>query len=270
MDLGNRVRFAARVGESNELMTFFGKHGDRGGKTALLGQIEDQVRMFGDELIIIDTIADTFMGNENIRPQVRAFVTAMRRLAMINNGGVIITAHPSRQGLFDGSGLSGSTAWEGSVRNRIYFTKPPKDDGTPGEEETDERLLKTMKSNYGPAGGKIHLKWDRGAFVRTDLAPGRGGLIDSLDADNKLLQAAEYLVNRGSMMASDPNARTSLVVVAGKMPSCKHLSWAELLAAQERLISKGKLVLIELGPPSKRRVYIRPPHLRYPGEPGEH
>lgn len=270
-DLDGRVRFAARVGEQNELMIFNWKK-DNGQRTALLGQIEDEIKMFSDELIIIDTVADTFLGNENIRPQVRAFVNAIRRLALINNGGVIITAHPSRTGLADGSGLSGSTAWEGSVRNRIYFTKPKgqgERDAEGDEEQTDERILKTMKSNYGPAGDKIRMKWQQGAFVRTDIAgTGGGGFVERLEINLQLMKAAEYLVQRGSMLAADPNAKTSLVVVARNLPSCKHLSWGAALAAQERLIENGKLVMVELGPPSKRRMYIRPAHLRYPGEDG--
>jgi RecA-family ATPase len=265
-DLGDRVRFASRVGEQNELMTFFGR-GDKGTRTALLAQLEEEVRMWGDQLIIIDTVADTFLGNENIRPQVRAFVTAIRRLALINNGGVIITAHPSRAGLSDGSGLSGSTAWEGSVRNRVYFTRPrsPDKDVDGEDEPTDERILKTMKSNYGPAGDKMRVRWKEGCFIRTDLAGG-GSMFDALADQRKLLEAAEYLVNRGAMLAADPNARTSLVVLARNLPSCKAMSWKAALNAQERLLDEGRLVIVELGPPSKRRRYIRPTHCRYPGE----
>lgn len=268
-DLGDKVRYITRVGENNELMSFYGRDG-RGKRTALFFQLEDEIKLFGDELIIIDTVADVFMGNENIRPQVRAFITAVRRLALINSGGVIITAHPSRAGMFDGTGMSGSTAWEGSVRSRVYFTKPSAAEGG-GEDDgpTDERLLKIMKSNYAAAGDKLRLKWENGAFIRTDIAGAGGGLIDKLDADRKLLEAAEYLVNRGSMLAADPAARTSLVVVARKLPSCRHLSWQEALAAQDRLLEKGRLVTVELGIPSRRRLYVRPAHLRYPGEDGK-
>lgn len=265
-EIGDKVRFASRVGESNELMTFYGR-GDRGQRTALFGQIEEEIRMWGTELVILDTVADIFMGNENIRPQVRAFITAVRRLAMINRGGVILTAHPSRAGLADGSGLSGSTGWEGSVRSRIYFSKPrsPDKDAEGDDEPTDERVLKTMKSNYGPAGGKIRTKWEDGVFVRTDQ-PGGIGFLDKLEQDNKVFDAAEYLVKRGSMLAADPNARTSLVVLSRNLPSCRHISWHSALASQERLIEKGKLVVVEIGPPSRRRLYIRPSHMRYPGE----
>ena len=34
------------------------------------------------QLVVIDTAADTFAGNENIRPQVRQFITLLTRLAI--------------------------------------------------------------------------------------------------------------------------------------------------------------------------------------------
>jgi RecA-family ATPase len=267
-DLEGMVRFTSRVGEQNELMTFWGRNDDGGKRTSLLTQIEDDVRMCGARLIIIDTVADTFAGNENIRPQVRAFITALRRLALINNGGVIVTAHPSVSGLADGSGRSGSTGWNGSVRSRIYFYKPKNPDkDIDGEDEpTNERVLKTMKSNYGPAGEKMRCQWEHGVFVRTDLAASAGNIFDRLDQERKILDAATYLVTNGSMLASDHNAKTSLNSLARKLPTCRQISWSAAAAAQDRLVAAGKLVKVELGPKSRRRLYIRPAHLRYPGE----
>jgi RecA-family ATPase len=268
-DLGDRVRFVSRVGESNELMTFFGR-GDQGKRTVLLDQLEEEVKLWGHQLIILDTVADIFMGNENIRPQVRAFITAIRRLAIINAGGVILTAHPSRAGLADGSGLSGSTGWNGSVRSRIYFTKPKSADrDVDGEEEpTNDRVLKTMKSNYGPAGDKMRVKWQEGVFVRTDLASAGASMFDRIEVDRQILEAATYMVSRGSLLAADPNARSSLAVLARNLPTCKHIAWKDAIGAQERLIQQGRLEIVEMGPPSKRRVYVRPAHQRYPGEEG--
>jgi RecA-family ATPase len=271
-DLDDRVRFASRVGDANELMNFFARGSAK--RTVLLSQVEEQVRIWGSQLVVIDTVADTFLGNENIRPQVRAYVTAMRRIAMINRGGVIITAHPSRAGLADGTGQSGSTGWEGSVRSRLYFTRPQnlhaESDGAGSkagaeDERSEERVLKTMKSNYGPPGEVIRTTWQAGVFVRIDQVD-RNSLFDKLDHDRRILDAAAYLVARGSMLPADPNARTSLVVVARNLPVCSAISWKAALAAQERLIEQGKLVIVELGPRSKRRRYVRPAHLRYPGE----
>ena len=267
-DLHGRVLFMSRVGEINEMMRF-GFKNDTGVRTALFNQVEETIRMRGVQLTLLDTVADIFMGNENIRPQVRGFITAIRRLALINNGGVIITAHPSRAGMADGSGLSGSTGWNGSVRSRIYLTKPKvKDADIDGEEgQTNERILKTMKSNYGASGDVIRLKWDKGVFLRTD--PTSGSMLDRLDDDRKVLEAARWLISRGETLSPSPASRTSLAAKVIRVPSCKDMPFRDALAAQERMISNGRMVTVELGPASKRTVYVRPSDCRYPSEKGK-
>lgn len=267
-DLEDRVLAVSRIGLDNTLMNF-DRRNDKGTVTATFQQLEEIVRARGVQLAIIDTVADTFAGNENIRPQVRAFVNAMRNLATANHGGVIMTAHPSRAGLSDGSGLSGSTGWNGSVRSRVYFTRPKSQDkDIDGEEEpTDERLLKIMKSNYSRAGEKLRMKWEKGVFVRIDLATSTSSMFDRLDDDRHLYAAAEYLVRQlGVQLSADPSPSGSLVNRARKLPSCRHMSFKAASAAQDRLLSSGKLVTVEMGPKSKRRLYIRPAHARLPGE----
>lgn len=265
--IAGRVLYSSRVGEDNTLMTFNYRN-DGGSKTGTLQQFEELVRLHRVELVVIDTVADTFQGNENIRPQVRAFVNAVRRLALVNRGGVILTAHPSRAGLADGSGLSGSTGWNGSVRSRVYLTKPRAlDKDIDGEDEpTNERLLKVMKSNYGPAGDKLRLVWQDGVFIRTDIEDGAGNIIDRLGEDRDVLEACDWLIKNGATLAADPNPRNSLANRIRQLPSCRTMSWRAAIAAQERLLDAQKLVRVELGPKSKRRVYIRPAYLRYPGE----
>lgn len=155
-----RVRFVCRVGEEhNALVTYKGENATR---TPLFYQLAELIRSLDPSITIIDTVADTFLGNENARPQVRSFVTSMRHLAMINRGGFLLCAHPSRAGLADGTGQSGSTAWEGSVRARIYLNRArsEKKDDNGDPIPSEERILKIMKSNYGPSGDKVRLKFE--------------------------------------------------------------------------------------------------------------
>lgn len=267
-DLEGLVRFVSRVGEQNELMTFYGRNDDGGKRTMLLNQIEEDVRMAGTKLVIVDTVADTFGGNENIRPQVRGFISALRRLALINNGGVIVTSHPSVSGLADGTGRSGSTGWNGSVRARIYFYKPKSPDkDIDGEEEpTNERILKTMKSNYGPAGDKMRCQWEQGVFVRTDIAASGATIFDRLDCDRKLLGAAEWLIKQGNYPSAERVSRTCLATLARDLPSCKLYSFKQLYASQARLTDEGKLVIVEVSKDGKKSRRIRPAYIRFPGE----
>jgi RecA-family ATPase len=268
-DLEGRVRFISRVGEENEMVTFRGRDRDtaKAVRTSLFNQVEDEVENWGHQLIILDTAADVFAGNENIRPQVRAFVTQIRRLALINNGGVVLNSHPSKSAMADGSGFSGSTAWNGSVRNRLYLTAKKQKTGEDEAEQqqTNERVLKVMKSNYGPFGAKIPCRWEQGCFVNSD-GTSPGSVLDRIEVRVKLLQAARYLVERGTFVAAAHQTRASLTALAQGLPSCKGYSFQALTAAQEALEREGKLVIVELGPQSKRRRYIRPDDARYPGE----
>ena len=262
-DLGH-LTLVSRVGLANELMVF-GRH-DVGEETAFYQQIDTRIRDSGAQLTIVDTAADTFMGNEIIRPQVRQFINALARLAMINDGAVLLTGHPSLTGLSSGSGLSGSTAWHNTVRGRLYLTQPPAPDG--GDEETsDARILKLMKSNYGPAGNKLKLRWRDHVFVLENEAGGApADFVDRLEIDNAVLAGLRKLVGDGALIAADPDAPSGLANKVRRLPSCRRWSWASIVAAQERLLGRGKIVKVEMGPPSKRRIYVRPHDMRLPGE----
>ena len=87
---------------------------DEGQALPLYHQLEHKIRETGAELIIVDTSADTFLGNENIRSQARQFIGALRRLAMINDGGVILNAS-SVVGLYGNFGQTNYVASKAGV-----------------------------------------------------------------------------------------------------------------------------------------------------------
>ena len=114
-------------------------------------------------LIVIDNSADVFAGSENDRAQVRQFVTLLRGMAIRANAGLLLTSHPSLTGISSGTGLSGSTAWNASVRSRLYFKRAvtEKDE----EPDPDLRVLEVMKANYGPVGETVTVRWKDGLFL---------------------------------------------------------------------------------------------------------
>ena len=268
-DLEGRVRYISRVGLDNELVIYEGR-GDRTKprKTALFQQILDEIEGYGTQLVGLDTAGDVFGGNENKRSEVRSFVNLIRSFSFPFNGGVILNAHPSKSSMADGSNFSGSTAWHGSVRNRIFLTKPKRKLGPEEEEEgpTDERILRIMKSNYSQGGGKIECLWQNGVIVEKQKRATHG-MFERLDDDRKVLDAASYLVKNGTKLAASTMAKNGLIALVVKLPSCRDIARKDVIAAQERLIEKGSLVKVEMGPPSQRVLYLRPAHLRYPGEP---
>jgi RecA-family ATPase len=113
---------------------------------------------------VIESAADVFAGNENDWSQVRQFVGLLRRLAITSGAAVLLISHPSLSGMSTGTGTSGLTGWNNSVRSRLYFTSPKTRNGD--EPDNDVRELKVMKSNYGPAGETVRLRWQRGVRSR--------------------------------------------------------------------------------------------------------
>ena len=129
--------------------------------TELYADIEAKLRDTGARLAIFDTLADLHSGQENDRAHARQVISQFRGLALRHDCAVVLLAHPSLTGLATGTGASGSTAWNNSVRSRLYLERV----FVEGEEaDPDLRKLTTKKSNYGPTGAEVLLRWTAGAF----------------------------------------------------------------------------------------------------------
>lgn len=153
-----------RVGHDNLLVTF-----DRDNKPTLspfFQAVLSHVLAERIELLILDTVADLFGGNEIIRTQVNFFIksTCGAYIRQAKDAGftltVLILAHPSQAGRNSGTGESGSTGWNNAVRSRMYLTRP--DDGA-----GDMRILTRMKSNYAASGNDTatELIWANGVLI---------------------------------------------------------------------------------------------------------
>ena len=262
-DLGG-VHYTSRVGEDSTL-AYFGRD-DQIKATPFHEQVSNAIHEVGAQLVIIDTAADTFGGNENVRIHVRSFINLLRRWPMGNDGGLILTAHPSNFGVTQGTGISGSTAWNNSVRGRVYLTKPKDDVEQYGEtEDTNERVLKIMKSNYGPAGKQIRLRWEHGAFA--PVATGGPTMMDKLELDDLFLRELGNLMADGvRVLATDSRSPRNFVSLLTGRAALKRYTGTDLRAAKERLDENGRLVKVQLGPKSRPDTLIRPADLRYPGE----
>jgi RecA-family ATPase len=161
--------FLCELGEDNAMMR--ATEPDEGGSAFRTTRMYDTIRDWAlkrrARLIFLDSLHDIFAGNENYRPEARAFVQAMTALARDTNGAVVVAAHPSLTGLDRGSGTSGSTGWNNAVRSRLYLTKP---EGA-GD---DVRALRVVKSNYGRTGRTILLERKHGVLVvKTNTKPAR-------------------------------------------------------------------------------------------------
>jgi RecA-family ATPase len=216
--------------------------------TALFEQIEAKLKELRPALFIIDALADVYGGDENIRAQVRQFIAILRRLAIENRVTVLLIAHPSLAGMASGSGTSGSTGWNNSVRSRLYLEPAVDEDG---KADPCLRKLTVMKNNYGPKGTSIAIKWERGRFV----VVGGPGSFERMEADQKddnlflkLLKATRNQGRNVSLWGGQTHAPT----VFATMPEAGGTKAPRFKAAMERLFRDGKIEAIEEGPPSRR------------------
>ena len=125
--------------------------------TGVYAAVRAYVEAHRPALVVLDTLADLFGGEEINRAQVRQFVAMLRAIAIDFETTIVLLAHPSVAGMKDDTGLSGSTAWNNSVRSRLYMKRE--------HEQSDVRTIEVKKANYGGIGQQIRVKWERGVFV---------------------------------------------------------------------------------------------------------
>jgi RecA-family ATPase len=157
----------------------------------------EAARAFAAQLLVIDTAADAFGGDENRRGEVRAFLRAcLGALARELDATVLLCAHPSRSGLASGEGDGGNTAWSNSVRSRLYLARAGGDD----ERERDDNActLTRKKSNYAGRGDEIKLTWRNGVFVPEGAPAGSVfASIEKRNAETVFLEALNQATAAG-------------------------------------------------------------------------
>jgi len=212
-------------------------------------------------LVVLDTAADVFGGNEISRAEVRQFIGMLRGLAIKADCAILLLSHPSVAGMNSGTGISGSTAWNNSVRSRLYLTRPSaKDDSA--FVDPDLRTLTTMKANYGRTGGELSLRWISGRFINETPHVTSG--FDRIAADAWTEHV--FLDLLAIFLAQDrdvsPNLSNSYApAIFAKHPDARGVSKKEFAAAMERLLKACRVEVETCGPPSrryKRLVAIKP------------
>jgi len=192
-DLGD-MRWMPRLGENNLIMVPSRKTGQMT-PTGFFEQICAAARDFEAELIVIDTVADTFGGNQNDAGQVRQYVQyGLGRLARAIGGGAVLACpHPSRAGIYAGSGESGSVQWDAAFRSRLYLSAPKEDDDDPTD--LNARVLTRKKANYAVRDETIDLCWHDGVLgavgessdERPDAATVFLDILDKMTAERQAL-----------------------------------------------------------------------------------
>ena len=248
-DLGD-MRWASGTGEDNVLIRF-----EADGTPVMTERFEDliaQAKAFGARLLIIDTAADTFGGNENDRAQVRQYIgNALSRAAREIDGAVLVNAHPSRTGLSTGNIDGGSTGWNNSARSRWSLQRPVDEEGKEILDSPD-RILTRRKANYATVGDIIRLRWVDGVIVPTETgassftAASRNSRCEAL-----FLELLDRTIQQGRPLSSSPNAGNFAPKIFAMAPDREGFDRKDFRLAMEILLHAGVIQIKAYGAPSK-------------------
>lgn len=218
--------------------------------TPLFIMLEAYLSKKPHNFIVLDTLADFYGGDENVRAQARQFIGLLTGLALRLRTTILLLAHPSISGMANKTGTSGSTAWSNSVRSRLYLQRVERDGEQP---DPNARILKIMKANYGETGQRIKMWWQDGAFVQ-DIRD--GGALDRMAAEAKADRVFLKLVNQfaeqGRDVGSAPAANYAPNLFA-KDPCSERISKLAFEKAMGRLFAAKRIRVEEHGPPSRRK-----------------
>jgi RecA-family ATPase len=167
----------------------------------------------------------------------------------------VLISHPSLSGLSSGTGTSGSTGWSNSVRGRLYLNAIKDEKGS--ILDPDLRLLSLKKTNYGPPGFEMRLRYVLGRFIAME-GHGKPTGFDKIARDTKAerafldLLAAFTAQGRSVSDSPGPNYAPAIFANQGAEPMTK----AELKAAMDRLLFARRIRVDTFGPPSRQRKSI--------------
>ena len=226
-----------RVGHDNILVTFPGQGEDQPGKfyEILCDKIAAVKGDADHVLVILDTAADLFGGNEIVRREVNTFIkTYLGGIVQKYNATVILLAHPSLAGMASKSGLSGSTAWENSVRSRSYLHSD--------DDDNSIRTLSRMKSNYSSIGGDSDIKliWDEGVLC-APTTPEHFDKINNIPLKNDIILEVKYAWENENPYR-DRKGRTAKTALPQQLPQWK---FGGVVKAFKTLVDEGKIVHID-------------------------
>lgn len=235
-------------------------------ETDLFGMLYARVDQSAPSLVVVDTLADVFGGDENIRAQARQFITLMRRLTQPAGSTVLLLSHPSLSGMASGAGTSGSTAWSNSVRSRLYlereFKPHPYIQGKLVEPDPNIRTIGNKKLNYGPSGSTTRLRWDEAGVFVVDNQPSTAPIAPSPDsrdlqyrAEAKFLELLGHFTIEGRNVTDTPSGTYAPSSFA-KDPRAEGIGKKAFAEAMMRLLAAKRIRLEEHGPASRRRSHL--------------
>ena len=150
-----------------------------------------------------------------------------------------------------GSGLSGSTAWHNSVRTRLYF-KAASGNDYDSKADPDLRELQCMKSNYGPTGEIIRLRWDNGTFKPLGTPSSQERMAEDKKTEALFLELLDRFNRQGQRVSPHPSSPQNYAPKAfANHAEANGTGKKPFADAMQRLLDAGTIRIATEGSPSK-------------------
>ncbi len=232
--------------------------------TAMMAELRAQVTDYGAELVIIDNSARVYGGNENDRHSVTTFVAWLQ--AACAPAAVLLLSHPAKA---MGSEYSGSTAWEGAVRARLYMSDRDPSDTRENKNDEDEdapidptvRFVSRRKSNYSALDvRRFELSGD-GVLTPNAVDPREQEGISDAEKTRIVREAVKALAERNLYGKAGATSPDFLPKLAAKYKLLGSLTKKQFAITMNGMIFEQELVIDEVGTYGNRhkRVGIRLP-----------
>lgn len=223
----------------------------------MLGVLREQIGDYKADVVFLDNSARLYAGDENDRHQVTSFIAMLTGAARVRNAAIVLLSHPSKN---SASEYSGSTAWEGAVRTRLYLGRklPDVKAKANGEDHDDDdgdtvRYLCRRKANYS-ARDYRRLQFVNGVLVPDAPPQGAQGrkVVTPEYAREVLMRAVRRLKDLdqyGVLRKSSDNYLPKLVTTYELTDG---LTEKDIVSAMVALQKDGLLTMSEVGRYSNR------------------
>jgi RecA-family ATPase len=204
-------------------------------------------------LVVLDTLADLFSGEEISRRHSRGFIVLLKQLAIRHDLAVLLIAHPSLTGMNTGTGLSGSTDWHNGPRARLYFQQPKDKEGK--TIDGDARTLTVKKIQYARSGTVFRLRRRDGVFVYEGKEGGASSFDRAASAaksETVFLALLRSYEEQGCRVSPSPGANYAPVVFE-REDDAEGITKIAFASAMGRLLKTNRIHVERVGTPSRQR-----------------
>lgn len=240
--LHGSLHLRSRVGLENGLMRFDSRD-KQAIEQPLLGYLEAEVARIRPRLVILDNLAQMFLGDLSDTSLATQFANRMARIAMQHDCVVYMNAHTPKSG----AEFYGAVAWNNAVRTRYFMESETEADPVNPERRkpTGRTFLSRPKANYGDRTGAMILRWHDHALVRDDkpktLAEHAAAGTRAQEVDEILLKGLADLTARRLNTSHSRRAGNYLPKVLEQYDLAGGISRKELGRGLDRLILNGRI-----------------------------